>query len=61
MQTRPFPTYEEAKEAEKEYKEEYGEVYTRPNPNKKEGGYVVIYGNPPWWNKSIGSGCPRAR
>lgn len=60
MQSKPFKTYEEAKEATKDYAG-YDTVYARPNPNKEEGGYVVIYGNTPWWTKPLYGGCPRGR
>lgn len=56
----PFTTYDEAKEAKKNYAQ-YDEVYARPNPNKEEGGYVVMYGNRPWWDKPVYGGCPRGR
>lgn len=61
MKTGPFPTWEDAKEAQKEYEKKFDEVHARPNPNKEDGGYVVIYYNTPWWNKPLWGGCPRGR
>lgn len=58
MQSEPFTTFEEAKEAKTQY-EGYDEVYARPNPDKEKGGYVVIYNNIPWWKKPLWGGCPR--
>ena len=60
MLSKPFATLEEAKEAEEDYRF-YDEVYSRPNPNTEEGGYVVSYNNRPWWTKPAYGGCPRAR
>lgn len=60
MQSPRFETYEEAKKAEADY-QKYDTVYTRPNPDKTEGGYIVIYYNRPWWTKPLYGGCPRAR
>ena len=54
-------TFKEAKEAQKEYDGKYDEVYSRPNPNEEEGGYVVICQNIPWWTKPLWGGCPRGR
>lgn len=61
MQSEPFKTFEEAKEAQKEYEGKYDQVYARPNPNEEEGGYVVIYENIPWWTKPLWGGCPHGR
>lgn len=34
MQSEPFKTFDEAKEAEKEYEGKYNQIYARPNPNE---------------------------
>lgn len=60
MHSKPYATFEEATKAEENYKE-FDTVYSRPNPNKEEGGYVVIYFNTPWFNKPLWGGCPRNR
>lgn len=60
MQSEPFATFEEAKEAAKQYNG-YDEVYARPNPNKEQGGYIVIYGNFSWERRPLYGGCPRGR
>ena len=61
MQSAPFKTFKEAEEATKSQKYEgYDTVYARPNPDKAEGGFVVIFGNSSSWGKPRLRGCPRA-
>lgn len=62
MYSKPFKTFEEAKEAENDFKG-WDIVHVRPNPNREEGGYVVFYEMASWWDKHYSSycGCPRGR
>lgn len=57
MQEEVFKTFAEAKEKAEKYKN----AYARPNPDKKQGGYVVEFESSNFPRHPTLLGCPRHR